>query len=383
MVDYDLVKASLMQFDDRLDEVLLCDIAGGQATREGCVLRSLPQSMGGLGMVRFGGLQGIKSNEKSISLTSTFVFKHVPALEGLVQGHVDRILLMGTVPEEAHLVEVDGLPGTVQLGQPEERLAWRELHTELLDQDRRGDAAHLVSASQRGTARWLCAKGGWDYRVQFDAGEYQAALGIRLLMNPFPAAGNDSCRCMNPRIRYAEAPLHALGCQCNQIYRNMRHDQVRDHLLELVKRLDKDADVYKERWLEDGTGGQGKRCDIWYRKAGTVYVIDVSVVEPCSIAHLDKHSDRDEEAAAKVQEKVKQRHYEGCPILEEGGGAVLIPFVVESTGRMGPQARDFFDLVTKEQKLQGSLFLDKMSAALARATGRMICASRKSLALCR
>jgi hypothetical protein len=158
---------------------------------------------------------------------------------------------------------------------------------------------------------------------------------------------------------------------------------VRDHLLELVKRLDKDADVYKERWLEDGTGGQGKRCDIWYRKAGTVYVIDVSVVEPCSIAHLDKHSDRDEEAAAKVQEKVKQRHYEGCPILEEGGGAVLIPFVVESTGRMGPQARDFFDLVTKEQKLQGSLFLDKMSAALARATGRMICASRKSLALCR
>ena len=240
-----------------------------------------------------------------------------------------------------------------------------------------------MSASQRGTARWLCAKGGWDYRVQFDAGEYQAALGIRLLMNPFPAAGNDSCRCMNPRIRYAEAPLHALGCQCNQIYRNMRHDQVRDHLLELVKRLDKDADVYKERWLEDGTGGQGKRCDIWYRKAGTVYVIDVSVVEPCSIAHLDKHSDRDEEAAAKVQEKVKQRHYEGCPILEEGGGAVLIPFVVESTGRMGPQARDFFDLVTKEQKLQGSLFLDKMSAALARATGRMICASRKSLALCR
>ena len=251
-----------------------------------------------------------------------------------------------------------------------------------MDQGRRGEAAHLVSASERGTTRCLCAKGGWDYRVHFGAEEYRAALGVRLLMNPFPAAGSDSCRCSFPRIRYADMPLHALVCQCNQPPRNARHNQVRDYLFELVKRLDPLADVQKERMVDDGgDGGGGKRCEIWYRRAATVFVIDVSVVEPCAISYVDKRSDLIEGVAARLQEKVKERHYEGCPCLAEGGGAVLIPFVVEATGRMGPQARDFFDLVTREHKMQGSLFLDKMSATLARAAGRMICASRNTLGM--
>ena len=112
-----------------------------------------------------------------------------------------------------------------------------------------------------------------------------------------------------------------------------------------------------------------------------MHVIDVSVVEPCAHSYLDKHSDRDEDVAAKLQEQTKIRHYQGCPILEAGKGAVLNPFVLEATGRMGPMAKDFFEMIVKEQKRQGSFFLDKMSAALARATGRMICASRKSLSL--
>ena len=41
-----------------------------------------------------------------------------------------------------YAVAVD-LPGTAQLGQPEERLAWRELHTELLDQGRRDEPEAL------------------------------------------------------------------------------------------------------------------------------------------------------------------------------------------------------------------------------------------------
>ena len=80
--------------------------------------------------------------------------------------------------------------------------------------------------------------------------------------------------------------------------------------------------------MEDGASH--KRCGIWYRKAGTVYVIDVSVVvEPCSIAHLDKHSDRDEEAAAKVQEKVKQRHYTTLRGLSDSrGGRGRCPYTL-------------------------------------------------------
>ena len=106
---------------------------------------------------------------------------------------------------------------------------------------------------------------------------------------------------------------------------------------------------------------------------------DVSVVEPFAVACLAKGADTIEMVASALQEKTKQQHYHGCPILAPGGGAVLIPFVVESTGRLGVAARDLYDLITKEQKLFGSLFLDRMSGALARGTGRMVCSARRSL----
>jgi hypothetical protein len=176
-------------------------------------------------------------------------------------------------------------------------------------------------------------------------------------------------------------PNHPLLCPCNQIYRNLRHNLVRDQLFELLKKVDPLADIVKERAVEGPAEAPLKRCDIWYRRGATVLVIDVSVVEPGGVTGLDRHSDREEAVAARFQEGVKQRHYAGCPILAEGRGAELVPFVVEATGRMGPLARDFFDLVAKGQPLYGSLFLDKMSATLARATGRMICAARKSLSI--
>ena len=131
--------------------------------------------------------------------------------------------------------------------------------------------------------------------------------------------------------------------------------------------------------LEGPPGGAERRCDVWYRKGGKVYVIDVSNVEPCAVACLAKGADMIEMVASALQEKTKQQHYHGCPILAAGGGAVLIPFVVESTGRLGVAARDFYDLITKEQKLFGSLFLDRMSGALARGTGRVVCSARRSL----
>jgi hypothetical protein len=74
------------------------------------------------------------------------------------------------------------------IAQPEERMMWQRVHERLLMQGRRSEAASFVSASQRGTGRWLCAKGGWDYRVHIEAEEYRAALGTRLLFAPIPAA---------------------------------------------------------------------------------------------------------------------------------------------------------------------------------------------------
>jgi hypothetical protein len=110
VVDYRLIDGLLREFDDGIDEALLVDIAGGQATLEGRQLRTLPQSMGGLGIARYSGAQGIKSNGKSINLTCAFVSKNVPALEDIVLGHVDHIAQLGTMPEEAADVELQGLP---------------------------------------------------------------------------------------------------------------------------------------------------------------------------------------------------------------------------------------------------------------------------------
>ena len=107
-------------------------------------------------------------------------------------------------------------------------------------------------------------------------------------------------------------------------------------------------------------------------KGGLVYIVDVSVVEPSSQMYLLQESWKVENVANKLRENVKCIKYQHCRALQQEGGASLIPFVLEATGRLGPAAVEFMSKLNKENTLYASLFLDHMAAGLARTTGQML-----------
>ena len=266
------------------------------------------------------------------------------------------------------------LPGAVQLAAPF-AVQWAKVYKNLLDGGRLAQAASLVSASQRGTGRWLTSHGGWDARIKVRADEYRAALGLRLLIDPIPVPGDSCCRChpTDGDVYFWNHPLHPLCCFHHQQIRNRRHDLVRDLLFDLIKRMaPNNPDVQKERSV-----GEGTVCDIWYRVDNRVYVIDVAVAEPSASAYMQAGAAFHEARAAIEMEKIKRLRYRNCPALAEGNGGVLVPFVMEATGRFGAEALAFLDIITLNQKLYQSIFLDQVAGALARARGQMVISSRK------
>jgi hypothetical protein len=59
--------------------------------------------------------------------------------------------------------------------------------------------------------------------------------------------------------------------------------------------------------------------------------------------------------------------------------AHLIPFVMESTGRLGPAAKTFLDTISRHDPAARSSFLQEVSVILARGLGRQQLRSRYRL----
>ena len=171
---------------------------------------------------------------------------------------------------------------------------------------------------------------------------------------------------------FRDSPLHPLCCFHHQQIRTRRHHLVRDLLYDLIKRLSQNADVQKEKVV-----GPGTICDVWYRVENRVYVIDVAITEPTAAACMEVGAHLHEGRPAIEMEKVKRLRYQDLPALAEGSGGILVPFVLEASGRLGEAATAFLDTITMNQKLYQSLFLDQVAGALARARGQMVIESRK------
>ena len=108
-----------------------------------------------------------------------------------------------------------------------------------------------------------------------------------------------------------------------------------------------------------------------------MYVIDVAITEPTAAACMEVGAHLHEGRPAIEMEKVKRLRYQDLPALAEGSGGILVPFVLEASGRLGEAATAFLDTITMNQKLYQSLFLDQVAGALARARGQMVIESRK------
>jgi hypothetical protein len=109
-------------------------------------------------------------------------------------------------------------------------------------------------------------------------------------------------------------------------------------LIDLLRRTHLDGSVQKEIIL--APGHDGRRMDIVFQVAECSYHLDVARMSPTPRACPTCKT----HAASKTKERKKNAKYNDLPGLAAGRGeGGMTPFVVESTGRLGPSALKFLN----------------------------------------
>ena len=124
------------------------------------------------------------------------------------------------------------------------------------------------------------------------------------------------------------------------------------------------------------------RADIVWQKGAEQIVIDVSIVGPEAKIYMKfpTLSYIKQDGAALAMELKKRRYYRKVTQPNHIPEASVIPFVVESTGRLGPAAFSFLNMVCGTQTCRRSAFLSECGLLCARYSGYMRVAGRDRIA---
>ena len=247
--------------------------------------------------------------------------------------------------------------------------------------------ALLLSQRYHGTGRFLSWMGGVDPSLQLPSHSFRVALRERVLCRP--AWNHDdrplacSCGAEGQELLLNECYNHAIVCPNNQGLIVTRHDAIVSALQTALKTNTHGAMVTPGREYlrqqnaeqnEDNENLRYVRTDLEYvLPDGATARIDVSVVEPTSIKAIGQwHAATRPGGAASGRARVKVNHYTG--FLPQGVGQRLVPFVIESTGRLGDEAAAFLEEVFPpgNPSLRArTKFLTTLSYLLARYLGKL------------
>ncbi len=87
--------------------------------------------------------------------------------------------------------------------------------------------------------------------------------------------------------------------------------------------------------------------------------MDVSFVNPASPTEITaRHTDSETDAANKYREEKKAEKYQNW--IQE-----VVPFVLETTGRLGPSAKKFFEAITANCGRLRGMFMQEIQAVTA------------------
>jgi hypothetical protein len=185
-------------------------------------------------------------------------------------------------------------------------------------------------------------------------------------------------------INVEEDPGHAFGC--NKVTKQVvwRHNTLRDGYIEMIKSIDPLADIESEQIVGHRMSADGwvaVRCDALYNIGPESYIIDFVVVNPSSKTYNRNgmHAYSTVNCAALIAQKSKRDHYAtAVPPIDPRR---IIPFAIEATGRLGPEAKAFLFKTCGTETFRRSIFLKKVSMTCARFVGKILNSSRVQQAL--
>jgi hypothetical protein len=137
-------------------------------------------------------------------------------------------------------------------------------------------------------------------------------------------------------VQLGDEPFHALCCRWRQGTLIHRHDAIAKALMGALRRISGVRVTGAEPNAQDPKRPNA-RADIRVTVDGTTMLLDVGVVCPATSNYVgNKHTATVPGAAAAAGEEVKRKRHEGTRTK-------VHPFIVETGGRLGEEARQFVD----------------------------------------
>ena len=227
-----------------------------------------------------------------------------------------------------------------------EREHERFLRSEMVERDNTTRARWIgISAEHAGL--WITTSPTHPlYRLTDE--HFKQAARIRLGLTPHEHIRYCCCG-----VRFDHEPQHLLACRRLLDMNTVRHNQIRDALMKAASSLN--TAVRREPLVDYKDGA---RADAAFYFRMQMAMIDVAVVHPLGNSYLAMASKP--LGAAKKKEKDKERRY-GDRVRHVR--SLFYPFVMETTGGMGPRASEFIEKLVEDVRCGGAQSLVQGSVA--------------------
>lgn len=356
----------------------------------------LPPQLGGLGLIRHGGMSTEKAQITQRLAYTEFVLKYYPA------EYIN--IIEQNLPVNIQLGAYEGLEDKTELTQLiMEGLSLRSCRNTLGIAKRAAERTHsdsiqdgLQSVSLN-KAAWMlsCSASSLNF-IKSNRGisnerllsndQFRCALQAKLGANPLDLRPDKvfTCQCGKDYCP-EEDPYHGMSCHMTAFFRSRRHTEIQKALHDYAKRCLDLADgaiewepYAGETQANDHEGARSVHADISLIIGGEKLWIDVAIVDPGARSYMDRHrSYSTQDAASKAMEAHKRLHYQAIRHPAPLPPSTVIPFTVEASGRLGPAALGFLERIGGTHTFLRSQLLNDISLITAIHMGKMLMATRE------
>jgi hypothetical protein len=219
---------------------------------------------------------------------------------------------------------------------------------------RAADVAALRSASGDGAGRWLTVLRSSESN-SFSDEEFAAAFCISFQLAPRMDVDGDTLRCKCGTLLTEKAAgdvlAHVMTCKhLPNLHKIRRHDNINRAVVHHLRRakLVVSGEVTEKHQRQHGGRDKAKTTPDFTIYTGKI-MGDVKVVNPTAESYI-RNAKRVALAAAARSEQEKKRHY--APLMAQRPGWRFIPFVLETHGSIGTEAKGFVKEVATRYEIR-------------------------------
>jgi hypothetical protein len=366
-------------------------------------IMNFPQRYSGFGLQEIGGLAAEAGQLSGALKAKAFITEYcTPEIIQELNIHIKTDMFMGTAQNLRERTGIENVTYDIMTADTAPRILWKgkdmaqKYKSELLiaelgaEEKTRQHAAALLSKNGSAGSRYLLngvAKGVENY---FPRGDFIQVMRHHLGQQ---VTNNEPTFRKRPQggLVYdtASNPSEPLVDIFNKPLATLRHTRVTDALLAAIRRMN--PGNYAEPEKEVGScvtvneNGPDRIApvigDIVWLKGAEKIIVEVSVIVPEANSYMTRwNTYLTQDAASEHTETLKRVKYAKVNSINGVNATIpadsVVPFVLESSGRLGPAAFSFINRVFETQTYRRSHLITEIALICAKINGKMLTASR-------